>query len=173
MRETLVELVDIARLSPSAANLQPLRYALSCDAAKNELVFPHLRWEGYLKDWRGPSEGEKPTAYIIILGDTKNGKYLISKTIGCDHGIAAQSILFGAREAGLAGCIIGSIDRKGLKKALNIPRQYEILLVLALGQPKEEIVIEEIEKKGEIKYWRDKDSRHHVPKRRLEDVIIE
>lgn len=172
-RETLLELVDIARLSPSAANLQPLRYFLSCQPDKNALVFPNLRWAGYLKKWKGPSDDERPTAYIIILGDTKNGKYLVSKTAGCDHGIAAQSILLGATEKGLAGCIIGAIDKRGLKKALNIPKQYEILIVLALGRPKEEIIIETIEKTGDIKYWRDNEARHHVPKRKLEDIIVE
>jgi len=171
--ETLLELVDIARLSPSAANLQPLRYALSCDADKNALIFPHLRWAGYLKEWKGPSADERPTAYIIILGDTKSNKYLLSKIVGCDHGIAAQSILLGAREKDLAGCIIGSIDKRGLKKALNLSKQYEILLVLALGRPKEEAVIETIEKNGDIKYWRDDEARHHVPKRKLEDLIVE
>ncbi|UCC90096.1 MAG: nitroreductase family protein, partial [Anaerolineales bacterium] len=65
--ESLRELVDLARLSPSAANLQPLRYILSCDPQKNALIFPHLGWAGYLKDWPGPEEGERPSAYIIIL----------------------------------------------------------------------------------------------------------
>jgi nitroreductase len=166
-RKTLVELVDLARLSPSAANLQPLKYILSCDARKNALIFPHLKWAAYLKDWPGPAEGERPSAYIIILGDTA-----ITKSFGCDHGIAAQSILLGANELGLAGCIIGSIDREGLRKMLAIPDRFEILVVLALGKPKEKAAIETISDTADIKYWRDKSGTHHVPKRRLEDIII-
>ena len=115
--ETLRELVDLARLSASGANRQPLKYILSCDPEKNGLIFPHLTWAAYLKDWPGPSEGERPSAYIIILGDTK-----ISQAFGCDHGIAAQSILLGAREKGLGGCMHGSVRRDELSKALEIPQ---------------------------------------------------
>lgn len=165
--KTLKGLVDLARLSASAANLQPLKYILSCEPGKNALIFPHLRWAGYLKDWPGPSEGERPSAYIVILGDTR-----ISASFGCDHGIAAQSILLGATERGLGGSMIGSIDRKGLRKTLEIPPCYEILLVLALGKPKEKVVVEASRDSGDIKYWRDKEGKHHVPKRKLDDIII-
>ena len=103
--ETLKQLVDLARLSASAANKQPLKYMLSCDPERNALVFPHLGWAGYLKDWPGPAEGERPSAYIVILGDKD-----ISPSFGCDHGIAPQSILLGATERGLGGCIIGSVN---------------------------------------------------------------
>lgn len=166
-RKTLEELVDLARLCPSGANLQPLKYILSCDPRKNSLIFPHLAWAGYIKDWRGPSEGEKPSAYIVILGDTE-----IRKPFECDHGIAAQSILLGAVEKGLGGCMLGSIDREGLRAALKISPSYEILLVLALGKPKETVVLEEVDSSGDIKYWRDAEGRHHVPKRKLDDIII-
>ncbi|MBU0490298.1 MAG: nitroreductase family protein [Chloroflexi bacterium] len=126
-RATLRELVDLARLSPAAANVQPLRYILSNDRQTNDLVFPYLGWAGYLPDWPGPAEGERPAAYIVILGDTQ-----LRSSFGCDHGIAAQSILLGATERGLGGCIIGSIRREELRQALGIPDHYEILLVLAL-----------------------------------------
>lgn len=165
--ETLRELVDLARLSASAANLQPLKYILSCTPQKNALIFPYLSWAGYLKEWGGPSERERPAAYIIVLGDTQ-----ISQSFGCDQGIAAQSILLGATEKGLGGCMIGSINREGLKNALEIPLRYEILLVLALGKPKETVVIETVGPAGDIKYWRDKEKRHHVPKRKLDDIIV-
>jgi nitroreductase len=85
-RETLRELVDLARLSPSARNAQPLKYILSCEPQRNSLIFPHLAWAGYIKGWSGPCEGERPSAYIIILGDTE-----IRQSFGCDHGVAAQS----------------------------------------------------------------------------------
>lgn len=165
--ETLKELVDLARLSASAGNLQPLKYILSSDPQKNALIFPHLAWAGYLKDWPGPCEGERPSAYIIILGDKE-----ITQSFGCDHGIAAQSILLGATEKGLGGCIIGSIKRQELRKALGIPSRYEILLVLALGKPREKVVVEEVEPNRDIKYWRDSEGLHHVPKRALDKLII-
>lgn len=165
--ETLKELVELARCSPSAANLQPLKYILSCDARKNALIFPCLAWAGYLKSWPGPAEGERPPAYIIILGDTE-----ISKSFGCDHGIAAQSILLGAAEKALRGCIIGSVNRKALQEILKIPARYEILLVLALGKPKETAILETSKTSEDIKYWRDEKDIHHVPKRPLSDIII-
>jgi len=167
-RQALRELIELARLSPSAANLQPLKFMLSCEPETNALIFSHLVWAGYLKDWTGPAEGERPSAYIIILGDTQ-----IAKSFGCDHGIAAQSILLGATERGWAGCIIGTIEREKLRKALNIPSRCEILLVLALGKPAETVVLETVGADGDIQYWRDEDGVHHVPKRVLDDIIID
>jgi nitroreductase len=166
-RRALEELVDLARLSASAANRQPLKFILSCDPARNALVFPHLGWAGYLSDWPGPAEGERPSAYIVILGDRE-----ISPSFGCDHGIAAQSILLGAVERGLGGCTIGAIQRDKLREALAIPQRYELLLVLALGQPQETVVLETVDATGSIKYWRDSARVHHVPKRRLADLIL-
>ncbi|NIM05683.1 MAG: nitroreductase [Armatimonadetes bacterium] len=166
-RQTLIELVDLARLSASAANLQPLKYLLSCEPQRNAEIFRHLAWAAYLKDWPGPPPGERPAAYIIILGDTG-----ISKMFGCDHGIAAQSILLGARERGLAGCMIGLIERDELREALAIPLRYEILLVIALGKPREQVVLDEVGPGGDIKYWRDDNGVHHVPKRPLEELIL-
>jgi len=166
-RQTLEELVDLARLSPSAGNLQPLKYTLSCDSQTNDKIFPHLAWAGYLEDWPGPEEGQRPTAYIIILGDTE-----IKSSFGCDHGIAAQSILLGATEKGLAGCIIGLIKRQPLRQALNIPERYEILVALALGAPAEQIVLDNVPASGDIKYWRDEQDVHHVPKRSLDTIIV-
>jgi nitroreductase len=165
--QTLKELIDLARLSPSAANLQPLKYIRSCEPEKNALIFPHLAWAGYLKEWPGPLEGERPSAYIVILTDTE-----ITDSTGCDHAIAAQTILLGATEKGLGGCIIASINRQQLRDALNIAPRYDILLVLALGKPKEQVVIDPVGPDGTIKYWRDGNGIHHVPKRSLDNIII-
>jgi nitroreductase len=165
--ETLRELVDLARVSASGANLQPLKYILSCDPTINALIFANLAWAGYIKDWPGPEEGERPAAYIIILGDKT-----VSQSFGCDHGIAAQSILLGATEMGLGGCMIGSVNRTELSPALALPAEYQILLVIALGKPKETVVLEAVGPDGDIKYWRDEQGIHHVPKRSLEQIIV-
>ena len=165
--ETLRELVDLARLSASGANLQPLTYMLSCDAATNAAVFPQTMWAGYLADWPGPAEGERPTAYIIILNDTG-----VSKSPGCDHGIAAQSIVLGAQEKGIGACMIGSIHREALVQALDIPGRYEVLLIIALGIPGETVVLEDTGPDGSVRYYRDADGVHHVPKRTLDAIIL-
>ncbi len=166
-RTTLEELVDLARLSASSRNGQALKFYLACDEARNDAIFPHLFWAGYLKDWKGPEEGERPAGYVVVLKDTN-----LEKDATPDHGIAAQSILLGATERGLGGCIIGMITRKDLAPALGLPPHLEILVVIALGKPKETVVIDEIGEDGDIKYWRDEDGVHHVPKRALQDIIL-
>jgi nitroreductase len=165
--ETLRELVDLARLSASGANRQPLKYMLSTEREQNAAVFACLGWAGYLQDWPGPEQGERPAGYVVILGDTE-----ISDTFGIDPGIAAQSILLGATERGLAGCILASIEHDKLRAALAIDARYEILYVLALGKPKEKVVIEPLPPDGDIRYWRDEEGVHHVPKRPLDEIIV-
>lgn len=165
--DTLKELVDLARLSASGANLQPLKYILSNDADTNADIFSCLTWAAYLKDWPGPQESEQPSAYIVVLNDNS-----ISQDAGCDHGIAAQSMLLGAREKDLGGCMLGAINRNRLREILNIPAQFKILLVVAIGKPKEMSVLEPVGPDGSIRYWRDSEDIHHVPKRTLSEVII-
>lgn len=164
---TLEQLVDLARLSASGANLQPLKYILSCRPALNAEIFSCLGWAAYLKDWPGPQPGERPAAYIVIVGDSN-----ISKDFGVDHGIAAQSMLLGARDKGLAGCMLGALNRKVLRAVLNVPVHLRILLVVAIGKPREEAVIETVGPDGNIRYWRDEQAIHHVPKRSLADIIV-
>ncbi|HPE46695.1 MAG TPA: nitroreductase family protein [Deltaproteobacteria bacterium] len=164
----LRSLVDLARLSASGANMQALKYFISSDPGSNARIFGCLGWAAYLKGWPGPAEGERPSAYIIILGDTQ-----IATHYWCDHGIAAQSILLGATEKGLGGCMIASIDKKGLIEACQIPDRYEILLVVALGKPAEEVRIEAVGPDGDIRYWRDDTGVHHVPKRPLDEIVLD
>jgi len=166
---TLLDLVDLARLSASAANLQPLRYILSVDSQKNLDIFSCLGWAAYLKDWNGPKDGERPSGYIIILSDSEKA----NDYVGYDCGIASQSILLGAREKELAGCMIASVKRQQLRNLLNIDVRFKILLVIAIGEPKEEVVIESVNSDNNIRYWRDSGGVHHVPKRNLKDIIID
>ena len=166
-RETLVELVDLARLSASGGNGQPLKFILSADAETNAAIFANLAWAGFLKDWPGPAEGERPAAYIVIVCDTE-----IAKFAGVDHGIAAQSMLLGAVEGGLGGCMLGAINHDGLRTALEIDNRYEILLVIALGKPSETVQIEPMPPDGKTAYWRDEAGVHHVPKRALDELIL-
>jgi nitroreductase len=166
-RNTLLEFIDLARNTPSGRNLQTLKYFISFDAETNAKVFPTLSWAGYLKDWDGPAEGERPTGYIVIMEDSLVGKNLIH-----DQGIVAQTILLAAVEKGLGGCMIYSVRRSELAEILNIPSHLEIVLVIALGVPVEKVVIDPISANGDIKYWRDEAKIHHVPKRNLKDIVI-
>ena len=164
--KTLEELIDLARLSPSGANRQPLKYLIYNTPDYCERIFPSLAWAGYLENWPGPEKGERPSGYIIILGDKS-----ITENFGVDHGIAAQSIMLGATESGLGGCIIASVMRKKLRSELSVPDHFDILLVLALGKPVEKVLLDEIID-NDVKYWRDSEKNHHVPKRRLDEIII-
>jgi nitroreductase len=165
--ETLRELVDLGRMSASGANKQPLKYILSVDPAKNASIFSFLYWAKNLPEWKGPAEGERPSAYVVIVGDKT-----ISESFGQDHGIAAQSIMLGAVERGLGGCMIANIDKPGLRAALKLDARYELLLVLALGKPKETVIVDELDPAGNSNYRRDEQQAHHVPKRRLKDIIM-
>jgi nitroreductase len=167
-KETLRALVGLARLSPSAANKQPLKFRLVNDAETNAEIFSCLAWAGYLTGWKGPAEGERPVAYIIILRDNE-----LSHSSATDEGIAAQSMMLGAVEAGYGGCMLGAINRPKLREALEIPDRYEIQLVLALGKPAETVVIDPVGEEGDIKYWRDDRDVHHVPKRSVDELILE
>ncbi len=162
----LRELVDLARLTASGANRQPLRYVLSCSPAINERIFPCLAWAGYLTAWRGPEPGERPSAYIVMVADPSvvSGGFV-------DPGIAAQTILLGAAERGLGGCMIGSIKREELAQVLDLPVVLNVILVIALGKPAETVVLEPVNN-GDIRYWRDANGVHHVPKHSLDDVLI-
>lgn len=161
----LTELVDIGRLTPSAANRQPIRYRLVCEPQENEKVYACLGWAGYYKDWPGPVEGEKPSGYILMV----TPEHVSAEW---DEGIAGQTILLAAVEKGLGGCFIGNIQREKLAAALNLPQGYKIDLCLALGYPKEQVVLEEISGEGDYKYYRDENSTQHVPKKRLTDILI-
>src|SRR5690554_295347 len=128
--EFLQYLVGLARLTPSATNLQPLRYILVSSPEKRAEVFSCLSWAGFLRDWPGPEEGERPTGYIVILSDVS-----VNPDAEFDVGIAAQTILIGAVEKGYGGCIIGSIQRHRMREILDVPENHDIELVIALGKP--------------------------------------
>jgi nitroreductase len=166
-KEDLADLVELARLSASGANRQPLKFLLSYEKKTNDIIFPKLGWAGYLTDWDGPIEEERPSAYIVILGDTT-----ISTNYFVDHGIMAQSMLLGASEKGLGGCMLLSIKKDELRSDLKIPDHLEIVLVVALGKPKEKVVLEDVVD-DDIRYYRDDNGVHHVPKRSLQDLIFD
>ena len=163
-REELEQLVDLARLTPSAVNLQPLKYLLSWQEETNALILAHTAWAGLLKDISLPPEGKGPAGYIVICIDTQ-----IAKNAATDVGIAAQTILLGAAEKGLSGCMIGAIDPK-LHDLLGLKEQYRISLIVALGKGAEDIRLTET-KGNDTAYYREGDA-HYVPKRPLEEILI-
>jgi nitroreductase len=162
-KEVLLKCVDAARLSPSGVNFQPLRYVIVYNQKMLKEVFGTLSWAVYLPDYY-PSEEEMPQAYIVLLLD-KNGRTPVH-----DASIASMSISIVAYDEGLGSCIIASIDREKLREVLNVPEGLTIELVVALGYPAENPVIETV-KNGDTRYWLDQNGVLHVPKRDLKDII--
>jgi len=160
----LTELVDLGRLAPSAANLQPLEFLIVCSPEIRQQVFSYLRWAAYINPAGNPKPGQEPTAYIVILVNTE----IRDKGYEYDVGAAAENIILGALTQGLGCCWLISVDRERLRQVLNVPEKYRIDSVLALGYPAENPVVEEF--KGSVKYWKDENEVLHVPKRKLTDI---
>lgn len=158
--------IELARFSASGRNMQPLKYVVCTSEKINDKIFPNLGWAGYLTDWKGPEPGQQPVAYIVVLHDKS-----LSDGYFCDDGIALQSILLGATEEGFGGCIIGSVNKGKVAKILDLPENLEILWLIALGKPAENVVIDDVVD-NDIKYWRDETGIHHVPKRPLNEIIF-
>lgn len=164
-RKQIEKWIDLARLSASGRNMQPLKYVICTDDKLNNQIFQKLGWAGYLPEWNGPSENERPVAYVAVLLDKS-----LAENYYCDDGIAMQSILLGAVEDGYGGCMIGSINKTKISRIFQLPKNLEILWMIALGKPAE-IVVLDTEEEGKIKYWRDENEVHHVPKRPLDEII--
>ena len=163
--ELLLKFVDMARIAPSASNLQPLEYIIVNKKEIVDKIFPNLGWAGYLGKEGPPPEGKRPVSYIVVLIN----KNIKAPTPLRDVGAAVENILLAAVEEGIGTCWIGSINRKNVENILKVPENYLIDSIIALGYPDEESVIEEA--KDSIKYWKDKKGIMHVPKRKLYDII--
>jgi nitroreductase len=166
-RKILLDLVDLARKTPSAGNRQLLRYVISCSPEMNSRIFETLGWAASLPDWPGPEEGERPTGYIVIATQEESWEWT-----PVDLGIAAQTILLGAAAQGLGGCMFGNVRKEKLREILELEGIPAIQLVIALGEPVEEVVLEDAGEGESLTYYRTEDRVHHVPKRRLEDLVI-
>ncbi len=167
-KQTLLDLVDLARNTPSAGNRQLLRYVVSGSPEYNDKIFETVAWAASLPDWPGPEAGERPTGYIVITGEKTSWDWL-----RVDLGIAAQTILLAASALGLGGCMLGNIRKEQLARILDLNDELEILLVIALGKPAEQVELEDVAVGTSLTYYRTEDKVHHVPKLRLEDLVLE
>ena len=165
-RDELSKMVDAARVTGSAANRQRIRFALVNEKAVNDEMFKNVAWAGYLKEWGGPSESERPTAYIVMMCREES----IDTSLAIDMGIAAEAILLTATEMGLGGCMIRSFKKAEIDAILN-KEGYNTAFVIALGKPTERVYLTDV-KDGDIKYFRDENDDHAVPKFSLDELII-
>jgi nitroreductase len=165
--ETLKKLVDFARVAPMARNVQALEFIIVENAEMRKKLFPLVSWAGSLPvDQRTPEKGREPTAYIIVLVNTK----IKNVYVDFDVGAAVENILLGAVNFGIGTCWMGAINFKRIRKLFEIPEHYDLKQVISLGHPDEESVMETY--KDSFKYWKDADGKMHVPKRELDDIIL-
>lgn len=164
-KDDLKAFVEAARLTPSAGNLQRLRYLAVTEKSEVLTLTKEVKWAGYLSDWDGPADSEAPAAYLILLSPESTGVSQI------DVGIAAETILLVAAEAGVGGCMILNFPREALTERYKLASNYKIELVISLGVPAEKVEIETM-KEDNVRYYRDENDVHHVPKRALSEVFL-
>ena len=169
-REKLEEYVDLTRFTPSSVNMQPFKYYVAYEKANVDTIQKMTKWARALPELNLPYEGKRPTGFIIICQDTN----IFSNTnrFMKDVGIVAQTILLQAAEDGLGGCMIGNFNAEEVKSTLCLSDNLLPLLIVALGKPSEKIVITEVKEDGKTDYYRDENDVHYVPKRSLEDILI-
>lgn len=167
---TLAWLVDCARVMPCTANSQSLRYVTVQKPELRPGIFDALGWAGYLKTWK-PEESERPTGYIIMLAPkAEDGK--LSNNTFIDMGIAGQTMQLAAWTKGIGTCMFRTYNPKKIAETVSIPENHEIVLMLALGYPVEERRIVPVGEDGSIRYYRDENGVHYVPKRALKDILL-
>ncbi len=169
-RETLLEFAECARLCPSSVNKQPLKYYLAYDKETVAKVQKETGWARALPQLTLPHEGKCPTAFIVICQDTTVDPALARYQR--DAGIVAQTMLLAAAEKDLGGCMIGSFGAESVMKTLDLPDHIRPLLIVAFGKPAETVVLTDLPESGNTDYYRDENDVHYVPKRKLEDEIL-
>ena len=136
-REMLIQCVEAARLAPSAENVQPWRFVIVDDPQlKDELakkafsgIYSATRW------------ASKAPVLVVILAELDILANRLGKQITglhyylIDIGIGGEHFVLQAHELGLGSCWIGWFSQKGVRKALNVPRKYKPVLMLAVGFP--------------------------------------
>lgn len=169
-RQELEHLVECARFTPAARNDQVLKYYLAEKPETVAAIQPLTKWAGALAELHLPRKGAEPVAYIVICLDgslTEN-----PAPYQRDVGIVAQTILLAAAEMGLNGCMIGSFAAGELREKLGLPEAIKPQLLLALGEGTDRIVMTDVGEDGSTTYYRDAEDIHYVPKRTLEQLIL-
>ena len=166
-RESIIKMIDAARVSPSAGNIQSLKYVIIDLLDERKAIFPYIKYAGYIADWN-PEFAESPAAFIAVLNDTKIRK--TNSSTECDCGIAMMSISLVAAEMGLGSCILGAIDKESIAKVLNLNSEYEIMYLIGLGISNQKNT--QFDDSDSVKYVMDVSNNFKVPKRKIDDIIV-
>lgn len=169
-RAQLLSLVELARLCPASVNMQPLKYYIAETPEACALIQPLTGWARRLAAvMKLPREGHCPTSFIVICQDDRvapNHERFLK-----DVGIVAQTMLLGAVELGFGGIMIGNFQPDAVAKALALPEHFYPQLIVAFGKPDEAVVLTEAVA-GDVAYTRDEQHVTYVPKRPLDEVVI-
>lgn len=165
-RDDLLKIIDGARLAPYAANLQPLKFSIVTDEETRKQLFPYIKYAGYIKEW-DPTFEETPTAFIVVYNDTSIKPTDKSE---CDSGAAIMTMCLAAKELGLDTCWLGAIDRKAIKSVLKAPDALDITYLLGIGYGNQ--AGDTFDLTDSVKYEFDSDGNVHVPKRKMEDILV-
>ncbi len=170
--DILKKCLNAARLAPTAANRQLWKFIIVDDEKLLPQVFDTVgTWAGQPRPEGGWPQERRPEAYIISLIDSSLEAELGGNRTDTNYdiGMAAENMILVALEQGVGSCVIASFNPDKLRRVLNIPNEYEVALVLALGFPDENPVVEVAT--DSVRRWVDNKGVRHIPKRRLEDIL--
>lgn len=165
-QELMASWIEGLRYTASARNMQPLKYLLVTDDALCHTLSQSVVWAGYLTEWAGPSENERPTAFVVQLLDTR-----LASNARFDEGLQLEALGLMAVESGFGACIFLSFDPKRIAAILDLPEYLTPISIVAIGKPIEEVEIRDVDAEANIRYYRDEEGRHYVPKRKREELI--
>lgn len=164
-KRQLEAIVSVNDKLPSGRNAQTLRFRLLDAPGGGEDFCRFLHLGGYLPELHLPVPGTEPKAFIVVCSTESE-----SPIVNIDLGISLQSMALKAVEIGLNALIVKAFNRQEIKEALGLP--LDPLAVLAIGKGTERIVLDEVHTGSDLRYYRDADGTHHVPKIAVPDLLI-
>lgn len=163
--DVLRKIVAVNTKIPSARNQQALRFRLVAAEDEVSVVNQNIKLGGALPELHLPFPGTEPLSFIIVCSAIEPERYVY-----VDLGISLQSMLLKAVEIGLNGLIVCAFNAKEIAEALHL--EMPPLAVLAIGKSAERFKLVDMPSDGSVKYYRDADGVHCVPKRGVEEILI-
>ncbi|MCL1943442.1 MAG: nitroreductase family protein [Candidatus Azobacteroides sp.] len=148
-QEKIECILEAARMSPSASNLQPWVFVVIREEPGRKKL-----QSCYDRDWF-----KTAPVYIVVCGDhsqswkRKDGKDYCN----IDSAIAAEHICLAATALGLGSCWVCNFDLRKCKEEFGLPEHLEPVVFIPIGYPKDQSVFENKNRKrnplSEIVKW--------------------
>ena len=134
--EHLVQILESARLAPSACNQQPWRFAVVREATLRRRIVE----EGFLPGINMTWAINAPVHIIIGMELSLLTHRMGTQVSGVDYpwidiGIAGEHLVLAATELGLGTCWIGWIKGPVIAKIVGWPKSIKPAIVITLGYP--------------------------------------